>query len=127
MKNEETHKHLRNILLKGTEHKAPAGMSEQVLKAWKARETIASMQHPLLPTWLWWGILCLIAALVFWALSNNQQGSSSAIGEYLSRITFSFKIPLPAPSPVLFMALAAICAMLLVNIAILRKKEAEQG
>ena len=124
MKNEETHKHIKQILSRGTEYRAPAGMSERVLNAVKAREKVAVTHHPLMPTWVWWALVFSSTILIVWALKNSGPASDSMIGGYLSRMAFDFEFPMPAPSPVLLMSLAATLVMLLLNVALVNKTRA---
>jgi len=122
MKDKEAQNSIKNILSKSSVPKAPADMSLRVLEAWKAREVILTTAPPIISARVWWGLLSAITAIVVYAFANSNP-KSNKWPEYFSWLNVDFKSLVPAADPVLLISLTAISAMILINIAHVRKSE----
>jgi hypothetical protein len=123
MKDEEIHKSINQILSKGTVHKAPADMSQRVLKAWKAQEATLAPAPPIIPAWVWWSVVSGVVALTVWVINDRNTTGTQIPNGYLSWLKFDIEPLLPEPNPVLLMSLMAVAVMILINVVLVKKKE----
>ena len=115
--NKETDRRIvKNLLAKGTDHKAPHDMSDRVWSALNIQENKVQVYRPLIPSWIW----IMIGVVVFGVLILASTSPSTSSGrlnwqEYLQPLAGYLDQSLYNISLIAFSSLMVLVIILLFN------------
>ncbi len=123
MTEEQDHKSIKEILCKGSNHKAPFDMRDRVLVAWKSQESAISPYKPIIPRWFWWipGIV-LVGIYAYGFLSNSGGQMNSKWSNYLDPLMENLSTSIANLQLIVLPCIAVILLLILINATVMTSR-----